>query len=106
MRTRMVEERVGEYLGPVDWNEEAWPFKLTDHQRETLRAIEAEPKAFSATTDGGWPKFGYHNVIQVGMWDGWPYWRPGPAVQVAGPIGPEWHWADDITAVSRLREVL
>ena len=26
-------------------------------------------------------------IVHVGMWDGWPFWRPVPAVGYIGPLG-------------------
>jgi hypothetical protein len=103
MKTRMVEVREGEYIGPIDWDETKWPFQIRDEQRDMLRAIEADPDGHVATTDGGWPKFGYHDVLRVGMYDVWPYWRPGPAMLMMGPLGSEWHWANEITGLSARR---
>ena len=33
----------------------------------------------------------WHRLIDMGMYDGWPFWKPTPAVYVEGPIGGEWH---------------
>jgi hypothetical protein len=102
MQTRTVTERIGECLGPVDWS-----FDFTSHDwganrgvinpehsaraKEWLKEIEGAPQTYQATTDGGWPKVGWKRVVQVGMYDGWPFWKPTPSVQLAGPIGCEWH---------------
>lgn len=43
------------------------------------------------TTDGGWPRCGWGDVLDVGMYDGWPYWKPVPSVYSRGPLGGEWH---------------
>lgn len=105
MKTRMVEERIGEYLGPVDWSYDFashdWsdrrgginPHRITE-QVERLRAIADgldHGQGWEATTDGGWPRVGWKRVIRVGMYDGWPHWRPVPSVQIAGVLGSEWH---------------
>ena len=112
MKTRMVEERIGEYMGPVDWSYDfAQHFKSYGGRDVAARIAEAiawlkqlagAPEKHEATTDGGCPKFGWHRVIRVGMYDGWPYWRPVPAVLTAGPLGPEWHHFDMITGVHEL----
>ena len=52
----------------------------------------AEGKTLRATTCGGWPRIGYREVLYVGMYDGWPYWRPVPSVLIRGVLGgAEWH---------------
>jgi hypothetical protein len=114
MRTRTVTERIGEYLGPIDWS---FDFHASDWDRggslnpkclaealEKLRKLDAEPVAYIATTDGCWPRVGWKRVLQVGMYDGWPYWRPHPSVQLAGPLGPEWHSYSSITDIERRKD--
>lgn len=101
MITRRVTERIGEYMGPVDWSYDFASHFTGYCGRDVeariaeyiawLRLLDAAPDKYEATTDGGCPKFGWHRVIRVGMYDGWPYWRPVPAVLTAGPLGPEWH---------------
>lgn len=41
----------------------------------------------------------WHNLIDVGMYDGWPYWSPTPAVFTSGVLGGEWHFWYDISAI-------
>lgn len=111
MRTRTVTERIGEDMGPIDWSYD-FAQHFTSHQanrREEalaqalawLRDLEADPSAYRATTDGGWPRFGWHDVIKVCMYDGWPYWRPVPSVLVAGTLGGEWHCFSMLTGVEK-----
>lgn len=100
MITRMVGERIGEYLGPVDWSfdfsqgvrsmggSEAyrasrvakWVELLWEVERKHLRS---EP--LKVIVNGY-----YKDLLTVGMYDGWPYWTPTPAVCVMGTLGPEW----------------
>lgn len=98
MKYRTVTERIGEHLGPVDWD---WPgFKYADPgDVETLRKLAADPSRYYATTDTGWPRFGFHEVLEVGMYDGWPYWKPHPSVLTNGVLGPEWHSFESITEI-------
>jgi hypothetical protein len=115
MRTRMVEEREGEYLGPVDWS-----YDFTQHDwhgasggvnpavtasaTELLRKIEggiAAGEEWWATTDGGWPRCGWKRVVQVGMYDGWPFWRPTPSLLLSGMFGGEWASWYNITEAER-----
>jgi hypothetical protein len=112
MRTEMQAVRIGEYLGPVDW---AYDFSQhnwsegkgginpghAQRSKEWLTQLEAEPDAYIATTDGGWPKVGWQRVVRVGMYDGWPFWKPTPSVQLAGPLGTEWHPWYSISAIER-----
>lgn len=82
MRTRMVEERIGENMGPIDWSH-----ATAKDMPPIWREAEAEPDKFV---------FGeYDRVIYaVAMYDGWPYWTPRPAVYHAGVLGPEWSFFD------------
>jgi hypothetical protein len=111
MRYRTVTERIGECLGPIDWS---FDFHASDWEHggslnpqsvkeavERLRQVEADPGAYLATTDGGWPRVGWHRVLQVGMYDGWPYWRPYPSVKLEGTLGHEWHSYHSITEIMR-----
>lgn len=82
MRTRMVEERIGENMGPVDWSH-----PIAENKPPIWREAEAEPEKFV---------FGDHDrvIYAIAMYDGWPYWTPRPAIHHAGPIGPEWSFFD------------
>jgi hypothetical protein len=96
MKIRMVEERIGEYLGPIDWSFDFTQFdwgpgkggvnpESAAAAKELLRKLE-EP--------GEWQVMmyqNYHRVLRVGMYDGWPFWRPIPSVQTQTCLGPEWH---------------
>lgn len=111
MRTRTVVEKIGEYLGPVDWS-----YNFDQHfetcggmrdkaayiaqKLDWLRKLADDPTKYEATTDGGSPKFGWHDVVAVGMYDGWPYWRPVPSVCLYGTLGTEWHSFDSITGIA------
>lgn len=93
MKTRMVEERVGEDLGPVDWShpwiaemeaDANWRAGILIRIREYTRATAAgEPDEWVATDDGGCPKIGYGKVLDAVMYDGWPYWTPHPVLLVS-----------------------
>jgi hypothetical protein len=100
MRTRMVEERIGEDCGPIDWAYDFMQHAWSEHKGginpeciprmiEMLRQIENGD--WLATTDGGSPKVGWKRVIAVRMYDGWPHWKPVPSFCVAGVLGAEWH---------------
>lgn len=114
MRTRTVTVREGENVGPIDWSYDFLShfasYCTSDERRadlcarsiEQLRTVEERFKAGKktlATTDGGWPRFGWHEVVDVGMYDGWPYWKPVPSVMTRGPLGGEWHAFSFITDI-------
>lgn len=102
MRTYTQTVREGERVGDVDWS---YDFRqhfnnycTTDAGRDEIcarsvdrfRAIAdaiAAGKRVRATTDGGWPRCGFCEVLDIGMYDGWPYWRPVPSVLMRGAIG-------------------
>ncbi len=108
MKTRMVEERIGECLGPIDWSydftQHDWAPgrggvnpECTARAKELLRQLQGP---------GDWQVMMYQNylrVLQVGMYDGWPFWRPVPSVQTYHVIGAEWHPWYSIQAVERVR---
>jgi hypothetical protein len=105
MRYVQRTERIGERVGDIDWG---YDFRShfnnmcsSDERRDQacaesvaqLRAIDAawkEGRTVRVTSDGGWPRFGWGEVLDVGMYDGWPYWKPTPAVLKQGPLGAEW----------------
>lgn len=104
MKTRTVIERVGEELGPVDWSHqmiaEMEANKWHASVLAALREAEGNPSAFEATTDGGWPRVGWGEVLRVVMYDGWPYWRPMPTV-----VTSHWHGVsyNAFNAISEVR---
>jgi hypothetical protein len=103
MRTWTEQHSEGTDIGPVEWAhpfvKEAERFGLTE---AALREIEAHPSDWTVTRDGGWPGKVYHRVFKVCMYDGWPYWRPGPAVLVEGTLGPEWIWFNSLVDARRI----
>lgn len=82
MRTETRTVRIGENVGPVDWDHP----KAKD-MPPIWREAEANPDGFTFT-DYRWM------IITICMYDGWPFWRPMPAVRFYGPIGPEWNYFD------------
>ncbi len=115
MKTRTVTVREGELLGPVDWSYEfaadGWDRggslnpDVVARGVEALRAIDdglRRGEEWQATTDCGWPRVGWGRVIAVGMYDGWPYWRPVPSVMISGPLGGEWSSWWQVTGAERV----
>lgn len=110
MRTFTEIRREGELLGPVDWSynflqhfggyccDDAGRQKVCDEKVAALRKL-CDGGNWMATTDGGWPRMCWGKVLAVGMYDGWPYWRPVPSVMIASIYGGGWHTFDQITGV-------
>lgn len=109
MKTRLVEERIGEYLGPIDWS-----YNFTQHNWGSGHGginpdivTPAMAMLKQLEQPGRWQVMMYQNydeVLCVGMYDGWPFWRPVPSVQTRTWLGPEWHPFYSIQAVERLRD--
>ena len=104
MKTRMVEQREGELLGPVDWNydfdQHGINPKYVEQGKNNLKIIE------DGLSKGKKFRVGYcginHKVISVGMYDGWPFWRPTPSVLLNTWMGGEWHPFYDIQNVEEV----
>jgi hypothetical protein len=96
VKTHTVTVREGENLGPVDWD---YDFEQHDwdHGGGTKPLCVQEGKKVLqqlVAADGGrvWLYDQWRDVLDFGMYDGWPFWRPVPSVCVATFVGPEWHW--------------
>lgn len=78
MRYETVTVRHGENVGPVDWSH-----PTAKDMPAIWREAEKNPEAFV---------FGDYDreILDICMYDGWPYWEPRPAVCFVGPIGTEW----------------
>lgn len=116
MKTRQETVRVGECLGPIDWSFDFEAFykpfyncstpkrhvQMFERALETLHTLEDHPGEYEATTDGGWPRCGWGEVLQVGMYDGWPYWKPVPSVCIRSWTGSGvWSAFTSITDIRR-----
>ena len=85
MRYETVTVRHGENVGPVDWDHE-----IAKGMPPVWREAEADPKTFRF--DYG---HGGREIIAICMYDGWPYWKPRPAICYVGPLNcAEWHFFD------------
>lgn len=116
MRTVMVAQRIGEHLGDIDWmfpfEDQGWDRPggsvNPDHIQKSIRNLSRlddlhrAGKEVFVTTDGGCPKGGWGRLLEVGMYDGWPYWKPHPSFLMLGPLGPEWH---GYTSIMGIKEV-
>lgn len=96
MRTETQTVRIGEWLGPVDWSYDfaahGWdrggsgcnPARITDWIA-LLRAVEeglARSERWAVYEHGS-----EREVLSVGMYDGWPYWKPTPCYAVRSWMG-------------------
>lgn len=107
MKTKTVTVHEGEYLGPVDWNydfrQHDWDHggamnpQLIAPRVNMLRQL-TDGRGWSAAT-GGLSYYG--RVLEVGMYDGWPHWRPTPSVLVSTWLGAEWHSFYSISSIRR-----
>ena len=80
MRYETVEVRIGEAVGPIDWEHDTAKTKPP-----LWREAERNPASFL---------YNGRSIVQICMYDGWPYWRPRPAIQYMGPIGVAWTFFD------------
>lgn len=101
MKSKEITVYEGECLGPIDWSFDFEAFykpfyncstpgrhaECLKRALEILHALEAHPGVSEVTTDGGWPRCGWGEVLRVGMYDGWPYWKPVPSVCIASWTG-------------------
>ena len=117
MKTRTETVREGEMLGPVDWQynfrQHFDEYCTSDENREKFCAASvaqlrqlADGAEWEATVDGGWPRCGYGKVLDVGMYDGWPYWRPVPSVCIATSFGASWHSFDSVKGIRKPKPAL
>lgn len=97
MRTETRTVRIGEWLGPIDWSYDfaahGWDRSgscnpdLIPESIETLRKVEeglARGERWMVTEHQT-----HHEVIQVGMYDGWPFWKPTPTYLLKSWCGAE-----------------
>lgn len=114
MRTETRTVRIGEYMGPIDWSydfrshfnsygcSDAGRDEACEKAKRRLRVVldRLEQKLpIFATNYGGSPRCGIYPVIQAGMYDGWPWWRPVPCIYVMSFLGGEWYTFDRITDI-------
>jgi hypothetical protein len=116
MRTETRTVQIGERVGDIDWNynflshfvnyctSDEKKAEFCKESMEQLRVIEERFKAglpTLATTYGGWPRCGFGEVLDVGMYDGWPYWRPVPSICIKDNVlgGGNWHAFSTITEI-------
>lgn len=111
MRYRVETVREGELLGPVDWNydfrqhfnsygcSEERKDEFCERSKELLKKIADDPYLWKVTLSHSYAS---RNVLAVGMYDGWPYWKPTPAVMTSGTLGAEWHFFYDLKEAEKV----
>jgi hypothetical protein len=72
MKLKTVTVREGEECGPIDWSHE-WAKTKPGEWKEA----EIDPAKFL---------FKGREIITICMYDGWPYWKPSPAIAFIGPL--------------------
>ena len=96
VETYTTVRRIGEMSEHVDWDFD-WYQHTPNGMTEEWRQREAVKwrRNFRALVDhleaGGVafyrPCFlASHRILRAGMYDGWPFWRPTPAVSYIGPL--------------------
>lgn len=79
MRYETETIRIGENVGPVDWEH-----PMAKGMPPIWREAEQNPDDFTFSEYG-------RSIIAICMYDGWPYWKPTPAIQFVGPLhSAEW----------------
>lgn len=77
-----VTKREGENMGPIDWTHET-----AKDKPDLWREVEKNPSAYRYSPSG----FSSFLIVEMCMYDGWPYWEPRPAFSYVGPLGVvEW----------------
>lgn len=106
MRTETVTRRIGEYMGPVDWD---YDFRhhfnnycCNEGTKDEMcrKAVER----FRTLEVGDMVDEGFGNtreVLKIGMYDGWPWWKPVPHYLRNGTLGPEWHSFNEIQSMHK-----
>lgn len=73
-------------MGPIDWSH---PTAI--HRPQLWRDVEKNPSAYRHCASG----FSLFPLVEMCMYDGWPYWEPRPAFSYVGPLGTvEWAFFD------------
>jgi hypothetical protein len=113
MRSRTVTEYDGELLGPIDWAFDfsqgvasmcSGPERKAERMSRYVELLwEVERRhlrgeKLRVCTSGFW-----HELLDVGMYDGWPFWKPTPALCVLGPLGPAWDFYYELDDVKVMK---
>lgn len=111
MTYKTITVREGELIGPVDWSydfrqhfstmgcSEQRKDEACEHRKGLLKKIEDEPGTWKVSLSHSSVS---RDVLDVGMYDGWPFWKPTPAILTTGTLGPEWHFFYDLMRAERI----
>jgi hypothetical protein len=70
-------------MGPIDWTHPI-AAKMPEHWRDAEKHPERYEFLFSGMLTA-------RKVLRLRMYDGWPYWKPTPAILRESPLGGyEW----------------
>jgi hypothetical protein len=110
MKYHTTTVREGEFLGPIDYTHDFLQYfqgycsgpeykqERCDKCVSILRQIEPEPHLWEVNVRGYW-----HPLYSVGMYDGWPFWKPTPAMLTGGVLCAEHHFFYDLLGCRKLR---
>jgi hypothetical protein len=100
-------------VGPVDWSYDfMYHFQgycvrdeekhaMCERYKERLRQLteipEGERHLWQVQTSHEY----WHDLLDVGMYDGWPFWKPVPHVFHSGMYGGVWETFSNITDIRR-----
>jgi len=100
--TETITKREGEWLGPVDyaydWNQyDIYP-NDPEYRMKKVELIKEIEKLFleGKTIYVFYDPIISGKLLNIGMYDGWPYWKPTPAVLLQHWSGCETHFWSDI----------
>jgi hypothetical protein len=106
--THEVTERIGEWLGPVDYSYNWGKYhELSDYRTkkiEVLRQIEILFRQ-GVRINVWYDPILCGEVLEVGMYDGWPFWEPTPALLLKHWYAPEVHFWYDIGSFDIIPDV-
>ena len=112
MKIKTIKQREGELLGPVDWNYDFDQHKWSDNRggvnpeivdegKVALKILETKIAEGKPCTVGCYGT--RQKVLHVGMYDGWPFWKPTPSVGLESWLGVEWQPFYNIRNVEEMR---
>lgn len=100
--------RRGELIEGIDWNFNfSQGFANMCSTQEVKDGYRDRCIEFLRTLKPGDKFVSYQHektALRVGMYDGWPYWAPTPAVSYMGPLGLEYAFYNNISAPYRRSE--
>lgn len=96
-----VTKREGENMGPIDPTYDVhqygtYPNNPEIPDKKFTLLLEMEKQFIDGKKLRVWYTGDFSgDLLDVGMYDGWPFWRPTPAFQLNHWHGAEWHfWYD------------